>query len=306
MIRYATPWLQLLRLPNVFTAVADVMMGFLVTRHELQPALYFSLLVATSCCLYLSGMVLNDVFDADVDAREQPDRPIPSGRISLSAAKLVGWGLLAAGLLIAWCLAVLIANDWRPGVVASLLAACILMYNGPLKRNRIAPLLMAECRFLNVLLGMSLSLIIWDEFEILIATGIGIYIFGVTVFSRTDAETSSRRRLVSGLLILVGGMSLLAAVPVLTGHRPPLAPGISTSGWYILWAALALIASRRCVMAIFEPSPPRVQAAVRFSVQSLIVLNAAICVGYLGPYWGFAVLALIAPTFLLTTWLNAT
>ena len=28
-------------------------------------------------------MVLNDVFDAEVDARERPERPIPSGRVSL-------------------------------------------------------------------------------------------------------------------------------------------------------------------------------------------------------------------------------
>ena len=34
-------------------------------------------------------MVLNDVFDAEVDAREQPDRPIPSGRVSRRAAALL-------------------------------------------------------------------------------------------------------------------------------------------------------------------------------------------------------------------------
>jgi 4-hydroxybenzoate polyprenyltransferase len=182
-------WLKLLRLPNVFTAVADVMMGYLVTsRGILHSPSNLAFLVLASCCLYLSGMVLNDVFDAEVDAREQPERPIPSGRISIDAAKAVGWGLLATGLLVAWCLSIFIENDWRPGVIATLLAMCILMYDGPLKRMRIAPLVMGECRFLNVLLGMSLTLIPWDKFEILIAAGIGIYIFGVTVFARTDAH----------------------------------------------------------------------------------------------------------------------
>ena len=59
-------------------------------------------------------------------------------------------------------------------------------------------------------------------------------------------------------------------------------------------------------MAIFEPSPRRVQAAVRHCVHSIIVLDAAVCVGYAGPYWGFAVLLLLFPTMLLTLWLNAT
>ena len=46
-------WLQLLRLPNVFTAVADVTMGYLVVLGELRPALHFGLLVVSSVLLYL-------------------------------------------------------------------------------------------------------------------------------------------------------------------------------------------------------------------------------------------------------------
>ena len=79
-------WLQLMRLPNVFTAAADVMMGYLVTHGTLRPASHFALLAAASCLLYLSGMILNDVFDAEVDAKERPERPIPSGRITHRAA----------------------------------------------------------------------------------------------------------------------------------------------------------------------------------------------------------------------------
>ena len=182
MIRRVTAWLQLLRLPNVFTAAADVTMGYLVTHPpgELQPYPYFGLLVAASCLLYLSGMVLNDVFDAEVDARERPERPIPSGRVSRSAAKVVGWGLWSGGTFLAWYLT-WIANDWRPGTVASFLAACIVMYDYALKRSRFAPLIMGECRFLNVLLGMSLLFVPWGKFELLLALGIGIYIVGVTI-----------------------------------------------------------------------------------------------------------------------------
>jgi hypothetical protein len=59
-------------------------------------------------------------------------------------------------------------------------------------------------------------------------------------------------------------------------------------------------------MAIFEPTSLRVQAAVRHCVQSIIVLDAAVCVGYAGAFWGFVVLAFLVPTLLLTMWLNST
>jgi 4-hydroxybenzoate polyprenyltransferase len=318
-------WLQLLRLPNVFTAVADVSMGYLVTRPELQSTgtnfvdffkeigkslrvdlsltINFVALAAASCLLYLSGMVLNDVFDARVDAEDRPDRPIPSGRISRRAASRVGRGMFIGGILIAGGLSYW-ANDWRPGAVAILLGSCILLYDGALKRTRLAPLVMGECRMLNVLLGMSLSIIPWGMFEVLIAVGIGVYIMGVTIFARTDARLSSRVRLGSGFAVLLAGMATVAAVPWLTNERPPLA--VIPLGWYGLWVVLALIIGRRCLMAVFDPSPKRVQSAVRNCVQSIIVLDAAVCVGYVSPYWGFAVLALLLPTFALTMWLKAT
>jgi 4-hydroxybenzoate polyprenyltransferase len=296
-------WLQLVRLPNVFTAVADVSMGYLVVPVGFQPLVNFGLLVVASVLLYLSGMVLNDVFDAPVDAQERPDRPIPSGRISRQAAARVGWGMLWGGILVAGWLS-FSANDWRPGAVAVLLASCILLYDGALKKTRLAPLVMGECRMLNVLLGMSLSVIPWGKFEVLIAVGIGVYIIGVTIFARTDARVSSRVRLSNGLIVLLFGMGIVAAVPWLTGERPSLV--VPRLGWYVLWGSIALIIGRRCLMALFEPSPKRVQAAVRNCVQSIIVLDAAVCVGYASPYWGFAVLALLLPTFVLTMWLNAT
>jgi 4-hydroxybenzoate polyprenyltransferase len=296
-------WLKLLRLPNVFTAAADVMMGFLVTHGRLDPTPYFLLLVASSCLFYLGGTVLNDVFDAEVDARDRAERPIPSGRVSLRSATAVGWALLASGLLIAWFVS-LWANDLRPGAVALFLATCIVLYDGPLKRTFVAPLVMGECRMLNVLLGMSLPIVPWDQFELSVAVGIGIYVLGVTIFARTEARATARGRLIAGLAVLLAGIALLGCVPPLTANRPPLV--VQQNGWYLLWAVLALITARRCTLAVLQPTPPRVQAAVRHCVHSIIVLDAAVAVGYAGPFWGLAVLLLLAPTLLLTWWLEAT
>ena len=61
-------YFELLRLPAVFTAMADVMMGYLVTQGSFQPPWAVALLIASSSLIYLAGMVLNDVHDVDVDA----------------------------------------------------------------------------------------------------------------------------------------------------------------------------------------------------------------------------------------------
>jgi 4-hydroxybenzoate polyprenyltransferase len=261
-------------------------------------------------------MVLNDVFDAEVDAQEQPTRPIPSGQVSLRAATVGGWSLWFGGIAVALVLS-LIARDWRPVAVAGLLAACIVLYDRVLKRTFAAPVVMGACRTLNVLLGMSLAYLskptadgellfarAWLPHEWLIAVGIGAYVMGVTLFASTDTTTSARGRLIAGLAVLVAGMALLAFVPALTNNQPRLV--VIQNGWYLLWALLALITVRRCVAAIITPGSRQVQAAVRHCVHSIIVLNAAVCVGYVSPYWGFAVLALIFPVVALTAWLQAT
>src|SRR5947208_9514410 len=76
---------QLVRLPNLFTAFADIGLGWLGTLAlgagtAGWPG--FVLLLAASGCLYSAGMVWNDFFDVEQDRRERPFRPLPSGRIS--------------------------------------------------------------------------------------------------------------------------------------------------------------------------------------------------------------------------------
>ena len=51
--------------------------------------------------LYLAGMALNDLADREEDARERPERPIPSGAVSPRAAALIGGSLLLGGVLAA-------------------------------------------------------------------------------------------------------------------------------------------------------------------------------------------------------------
>src|SRR5262249_3783658 len=83
-------WLQLCRFAAVFTAMADIFLGYLLRHVDLEPARDFGLLLASSSCLYLAGMVFNDVFDRAIDAIERPKRPIPSGRVPVRGAVVLG------------------------------------------------------------------------------------------------------------------------------------------------------------------------------------------------------------------------
>jgi 4-hydroxybenzoate polyprenyltransferase len=259
--------------------------------------------VAASCLMYLAGMVLNDVADATVDARERPARPIPSGRASLAGAGALGWSLLAGGLVVAW-LAGYLASAWRPAVVGSALAASIVLYDFAIKRTPAGPLAMGACRVLGVLLGMSLAMSAlsglpraWNAAEWIIALGIGVYIAGLTLFARTEARPSSRLRLTGGLIVTLGGMALVASLP--RWLSPGTTIAVAVRGWYLLWSLLALVIARRCTLAILRPAPRRVQVAVRHGLHSLIMLDAAVALAFGGIYWACAVLLLLAPTLVL-------
>src|SRR5947199_5477358 len=130
----ALAYAQLVRLPNVFTALADIGMAALVSRALPAYAAAVVLLLLASSCLYCAGMVWNDYFDLEQDRRERPFRPLPSGRIGLQAATLLGTALLVAGVAFA-TLAGMVGDGFRalPLVFAVLLVVAILLYDGSLK-----------------------------------------------------------------------------------------------------------------------------------------------------------------------------
>lgn len=303
-------YFELLRFPAVFTALADVTMGFLVTQGELHPPGTFALLATISGLLYLSGMVLNDVFDAEVDARERPHRPIPSGRVSYRAALILGAVLMGLGLFVSLHIGEHTSHQ-SPAFVTIALAVCILLYDGWAKRTPIGPFVMGGCRLLNVLLGMSLAsaavgvqLWPWTTTEWLLAAGVGIYIVGVTVFARGEAAVSERRRLSTGVAILIAGLATIAVAP--TVHAAEWRLALGQIQWLILWGLLATVIVRRCLLAVQNPAPALVQQGVRTCLRSIIVIDAAIVLGFCGPMWGCVVLALLVPMLLLEHWASTT
>jgi 4-hydroxybenzoate polyprenyltransferase len=306
-------YLELLRVPNIFTAVADVAMGALFVEADLETGggLVIGLLIAASSLLYAAGVVLNDVFDVELDREERPERPLPSDRISLAAARRLGWSLLLFGVAAASGAAAVL-HDARPAIVAAVLAACIVGYNVGLKRTPLGPFVMGGCRFLNVLLGMSAVAAAWQSEHWLVAAAIGTYIVGVTRFARTEALESSRVTLVTGAMMMVVGMLMLVALPQFSTRIIPLLQ-LEPQRWQLLIGLLGLLIIWRCIWALKDPTPERVQYAVRYAIVSIIVLDTAACYAVRGdpttwPGIGVAwvVLALLAPALVVGKWIEST
>lgn len=302
----ALAYLQLLRLPNVFTALADVGMGFLVTHPQwaVGDGWRLGALLAASSSLYLAGMVLNDAFDREIDALERPERPLPSGRIAPATAWRLGWILWALGLVFAG-VATVLGHDWRPGVVGLALAAAVVLYDGLLKRTPFGPLGMGACRLLNVLLGMSLAAGPWGLFHGQVALAVGTYITGVTWFARSEATESRRGQLAAALLLILAGIALLLKVPERTNDAITLLR-IEPVRWPMLLGALGLIIGYRCLRAVLEPTPRRVQTAVRQCLLSLVLLDAAVTFVVWDTHGAVAVMLLLVPTVLLSRWVYST
>jgi len=290
----ASAWWQLLRAGNVFTAISNILAGFLLARGDWQPWLPLVFLILSSVCLYLAGMVLNDVFDLEIDRVERPERPLPSGRIEPGIAKLVGWGLMFDGLSAAGIAAWLLAS-WLPIAVGLMLAISIVAYDAWLKATKLGPVAMGLCRFFNVMLGASAAIpsdenISWFAY----AVGIGIYTIGLTLLARNEAGQSRLGDLRLASIIVLLGSSLTSNALVIKYLR----------GWSVPHTALLLSTLALVYFPLQNSMRLRTPAAVQASVSRLItlfiVLDAAACWAAGGWTAGLVVLSLLIPTYIAT------
>ena len=268
-------YLELIRPPNVTTAIADVLAGYAVAGLGHPRAL--APLVFATMCLYAGGVALNDVFDLDVDRVERPERPIPSGRLTRRSAAAFGAGLLGAGVLLAS-----LAGSGT-GLAALATTGCILLYDSWGKRQTwLGPVNMGLCRAGNLMLGVATvpAALSW-------AWPLGLlpltYIAAVTAVSR--GEVHGGRRAVAGAALIFLGTVLLALFWL--SSRPVLSiAGIALT---VLLAARLLPA----YAAVWRtPAPETIRTAVRTGVLSLVLLDATLGAIYAGALYGAGILGI--------------
>jgi 4-hydroxybenzoate polyprenyltransferase len=233
--------------------------------------------VFASIFLYAGGVILNDVFDFRIDKVERPERPIPSGLISLKSAAVYGGTVLLIGIFLAF----LVHN--LSGWIATALAISILLYDAIAKKyGFFGPLAMGFCRGLNLVLGMSVlgALGLWQMAAIPI-----VYIFAITLISRGEVYGENKNHIVlAGILYA----TVIFAV-------------LFVAHWYtdkvlfpLLFLALfAVSVFRPLVKAYSDNSPRNIKKAVMVGVLSLVVLDASIAVSFSVWWYGLLVLALL-------------
>lgn len=311
------PWLRLVRVPNVFTAMADILMGYLFTHHRLDFGWGLAALLVSSAALYMAGMVWNDVWDYRRDCVSRPERPLPAGLIAPGAARWFGVLLIVVGVAVAWLAGLGALRPavpiWRSGAVATVLALMILAYDGGLKRTPIGPVAMGACRSLNVLLGMSLGRFDtalvgtfgYDQAALMVALAIGTYVTGITWFARHEHRDSSRWQLGAACVVMGAGLTVLAVLY----RRAPLLlyrGNVSEDMWLLMILVIGFTVIRRCSRAVADPTPDKVQAAVTSGIWSLIVLDATVSLLVSAPPWSLVVLVLLGPTIVLGQWVRST
>ena len=302
----------MMRPANIVTAIADILAGAAIgaslssvswaTSSPVSPIgplaggsgngwLFPLLMLALATIgLYGGGVVLNDVFDAALDKKERPERPIPSGLISKTAAALFGILLLLGGILAA-------AFAGYPDLLslstllAVLIALAAVAYDKWMKHHPFfGPLNMGVCRGLNLLLGMSLVAYA-VSFYWFIALLPVIYIAAITMISRGEVHGGKKTTLYGAMALYIFVVLAIAAMAALNNTLPATLP------FLLVFSLLIFPALQR---AVKRPEGPMIGKAVKAGVVALILMDASLAASFSSLYVALVILLLFPLSYLLS------
>ncbi len=279
------------------SAAANILTGHLIVAGSWAPPGKLLLVVFASCCLYASGMILNDLCDFQVDLQRNPKRPLPSEAITRKSATIAYIALSLVGVSVCF------AANLNSGLIATALVLAIVLYDSTLKRTSVAPILMGSCRFLNILLGGSVSGLAFPGLLYWYALAIAVLITGLTYFARNERELISKPHLQASayaISIGVAGLYVLAAVAV--------SPFVVSILFVVLVCAVAFRPTAGVFRACISGDPDDVHRAVIQILKSLVLLDACVCF-LIAPshiVYALCVGALVVPAGLLGRRISAT
>ena len=176
-------YLQLVRLPGIFTAFSNVLIGYFFSFSFNSEVIFLPYLLATSGMLFCSGMIFNDYFDYNRDKKERSFRPLPSGKISKQNALLIGFIFLILANISAFFL------GFDSLIISLILSCMILFYNLKLKSISFLGILnLSVIRMLNILLGFSIIGISFEFIQYLFP--LGIFIVGISILAKNEIKSN--------------------------------------------------------------------------------------------------------------------
>jgi hypothetical protein len=288
-------YLTLFRLPNVFTAPSNILAGYYaVVEPANASGLHLGILMICSILLYLSGIVLNDYFDIEVDRRERPLRPLPAGTVSKRKVLLMGILFIIAANFIS----LLVSTSTF--IIAAILSGTIVSYDYRMKYSVYGPGMMGAARALNVILGSSpiyltTVLNVNNAARIAVVTvSLFLFVFAMSRLSRKEIDETDKVRTAKESFFMIFAVLSIIILSVLVGVFLK-----------DLFANLALFA---IIMIItFKPllqrqplSSKDIQRTIKTMVLSIIVLDSAFVSGSAGTAYGLVTLMLIMPAIILS------
>jgi 4-hydroxybenzoate polyprenyltransferase len=289
--------LRLIRVPNLFSVFGDPLLGFIICVHSLEfkenlvnlNYLIFSVLLA-----YIFGMVINDIVDYEEDCEKSPNRPLPSGEISINMARTIAVIVLLSNIYYSFK----ISTEFLFFDVG--LIILIFLYTFSFKNNKIlGPVVMAMCRMTSVTLGVVAGLgLIKDGYNktifsslIVLLIPLFFYFVGVTKIAFNETEkikkVSGRMPILFSLIIYLTTLMFMLYLLVKQGGvisdlKLPLA-GLGLGVLFVFFAFKSILSLTK------NTEPQNVQKQVGFLIRNYILFQASWC-GFLEAGWCMAVL----------------
>ncbi|MGQ0829428.1 MAG: UbiA-like protein EboC [Bacteroidota bacterium] len=287
------PYIQLMRPANIITAIADVLAGYAIALHTFQsPDTINWLLIFATIGLYGGGVVLNDAFDAKLDSLERPERPIPSGKVTVTHAMILGFSLLLFGCFAAFL------NHALSGIIAVLIAALAVIYNAYGKHHSfLGPVNMGLCRGGNLLLGMSANPEVINNWGFLAIISI-IYIAAITMISKGEVNGGNSKILYAAGALYLIVISAQLCIAYYTSQQV-----FASSGLLFVFGLFIFLP---LINAIKDPVGPNIGKAVKAGVISLILMDAAWCIVFGFPVLGLITISLMPVSIFLSKYFAVT
>ena len=283
----------LIRLPNLFTLPSNILVGFAIASSlalTITSLVQVLLLVTISILLYCVGLVLNDLFDYNIDKKERPDRPLASGKISRKIANV----LVTIFSVIALGLSILVSVPTFG--ISLVLIALIFGYDKYLKNTQAGPFTIAAARVMNVMLGTSASFNNIDSFPqfvilVFVLTITFVYVSLIGFISKYEVQGFPENIKLYLIQVVIAG--IISSITLFT-----------FIGFFkydsLIILALFLFIMTKAVYRIQNKYSKGIQQCIQKMIMSIIVLDSTYLSGIIGLAVGLAVLLLIAPLLIMS------
>jgi 4-hydroxybenzoate polyprenyltransferase len=286
-------YLLLIRLPNLFTLPSNILVGFAIASALTLTFTSFVqvlLLVTISIFLYCVGLVLNDLFDYNIDKKERPDRPLASGKISRKVAIVLVTIFSVTALSLSLLVSVLTFG------ISLVLIALIFGYDKYLKNTQAGPFTIAAARVMNVMLGTSASFNSIDSFPqfvilVFVLTITFVYVSLIGFISKYEVQGFSENIKLYLIPVIIAG--IISSIMLFT-----------FIGFFkyesLIILALFLFIMVKALYRIQKKDSIGIQQCIQKMIMSIIVLDSTYLSGIRGLEVGLPVLLLTAPLLILS------